>query len=242
MGRVALGTWQRVVVVDPNHDNDVRTVRLSFVEAEVGDPRLEVLARRAVGLRVAAVVTAWTSRSRSSTRSSPSSSTSKPDEGRNNTRSPVSATRTSGPTIATSPHMQELRGGDRGRRDQQTARRLAFGAAGRSHDQPVRGESNLAVRSPPSWFVACAASQAFRWASRPWTVAFLAGGRRWGHRTECSERHRVRCLAMEARPTPVPRGQDAQGVRCDRPLAEGSRADRGRRPDDPRAGLRTRAR
>jgi secondary thiamine-phosphate synthase enzyme len=31
-GRVALGTWQRVVVVDPNRDNDVRTVRLSFVK------------------------------------------------------------------------------------------------------------------------------------------------------------------------------------------------------------------
>ncbi len=32
-GSVALGTWQRIVVVDPNHDNDVRSVRLSFVEA-----------------------------------------------------------------------------------------------------------------------------------------------------------------------------------------------------------------
>ncbi|HEY6567258.1 MAG TPA: secondary thiamine-phosphate synthase enzyme YjbQ [Actinomycetota bacterium] len=31
-GSIALGTWQRVVVVDPNHDNDVRSVRLSFVE------------------------------------------------------------------------------------------------------------------------------------------------------------------------------------------------------------------
>ena len=32
-GTVVLGTWQRIVVVDPNRDNDVRTVRLSFVEA-----------------------------------------------------------------------------------------------------------------------------------------------------------------------------------------------------------------
>jgi secondary thiamine-phosphate synthase enzyme len=31
-GSVTLGTWQRIVVVDPNHDNDVRSVRLSFVE------------------------------------------------------------------------------------------------------------------------------------------------------------------------------------------------------------------
>jgi secondary thiamine-phosphate synthase enzyme len=31
-GRLALGTWQSVVLVDPNRDNDVRTVRLSFVE------------------------------------------------------------------------------------------------------------------------------------------------------------------------------------------------------------------
>ncbi|HXF37728.1 MAG TPA: secondary thiamine-phosphate synthase enzyme YjbQ [Actinomycetota bacterium] len=31
-GRVLLGTWQRVVVVDPNRENDVRTVRLSFLE------------------------------------------------------------------------------------------------------------------------------------------------------------------------------------------------------------------
>jgi secondary thiamine-phosphate synthase enzyme len=30
-GRLALGTWQRVVVVDPNRENDVRTVRLSFL-------------------------------------------------------------------------------------------------------------------------------------------------------------------------------------------------------------------
>ncbi len=29
--RLALGTWQRVVIVDPNRENDVRTVRLSFV-------------------------------------------------------------------------------------------------------------------------------------------------------------------------------------------------------------------
>jgi secondary thiamine-phosphate synthase enzyme len=31
-GRIRLGTWQRVVVVDPNRDNDVRRVNLSFVE------------------------------------------------------------------------------------------------------------------------------------------------------------------------------------------------------------------
>lgn len=31
-GRIALGTWQRVVVVDPNRDNDTRTVRLSLLE------------------------------------------------------------------------------------------------------------------------------------------------------------------------------------------------------------------
>ena len=32
-GGVMLGTWQSVVVVDPNRDNDLRTVRLSFVGA-----------------------------------------------------------------------------------------------------------------------------------------------------------------------------------------------------------------
>lgn len=32
-GAVALGMWQSVVIVDPNRENDVRTVRLSFVEA-----------------------------------------------------------------------------------------------------------------------------------------------------------------------------------------------------------------
>ena len=31
-GVPALGTWQSVVLVDPNRDNDVRTVRLSFVQ------------------------------------------------------------------------------------------------------------------------------------------------------------------------------------------------------------------
>ncbi len=30
-GRPALGTWQRVVLVDTNADNPVRSVRLSFV-------------------------------------------------------------------------------------------------------------------------------------------------------------------------------------------------------------------
>ena len=30
-GRVVLGTWQRIVLVDPNRDNNVRRVRLSFV-------------------------------------------------------------------------------------------------------------------------------------------------------------------------------------------------------------------
>jgi secondary thiamine-phosphate synthase enzyme len=29
--RVALGTWQSVVIVDPNRENNVRTLRLSFV-------------------------------------------------------------------------------------------------------------------------------------------------------------------------------------------------------------------
>ena len=32
-GEVQLGIWQSVVLVDPNLDNDERTVRLSFVEA-----------------------------------------------------------------------------------------------------------------------------------------------------------------------------------------------------------------
>jgi secondary thiamine-phosphate synthase enzyme len=32
-GRLLLGTWQRVVVVDPNRENNRRTVRLSFVAA-----------------------------------------------------------------------------------------------------------------------------------------------------------------------------------------------------------------
>ena len=30
-GRIALGTWQSVVLVDPNQDNSVRRVRLSFI-------------------------------------------------------------------------------------------------------------------------------------------------------------------------------------------------------------------
>ena len=32
-GEVQLGTWQSVVLVDPNVDNDERTVRLSFLDA-----------------------------------------------------------------------------------------------------------------------------------------------------------------------------------------------------------------
>ena len=30
-GRVTLGTWQRVVLVDPNRENDSRRIRLSFL-------------------------------------------------------------------------------------------------------------------------------------------------------------------------------------------------------------------
>src|SRR5439155_26379748 len=30
-GRLALGTWQSIALLDPNPDNDVRTVRLSFL-------------------------------------------------------------------------------------------------------------------------------------------------------------------------------------------------------------------
>jgi secondary thiamine-phosphate synthase enzyme len=32
-GRVALGTWQSVVIVDPNRENNLRTVQVRFVEA-----------------------------------------------------------------------------------------------------------------------------------------------------------------------------------------------------------------
>jgi secondary thiamine-phosphate synthase enzyme len=32
-GRLVLGTWQSVVVVDPNRENDVRRLRLSFVQS-----------------------------------------------------------------------------------------------------------------------------------------------------------------------------------------------------------------
>jgi secondary thiamine-phosphate synthase enzyme len=32
-GHMQLGTWQSVVLIDPNRDNDERTVRLSFVPA-----------------------------------------------------------------------------------------------------------------------------------------------------------------------------------------------------------------
>jgi thiamine phosphate synthase YjbQ (UPF0047 family) len=28
---VSLGTWQRIVLVDPSHENDTRRVRLSFL-------------------------------------------------------------------------------------------------------------------------------------------------------------------------------------------------------------------
>ncbi|MCL1587825.1 MAG: secondary thiamine-phosphate synthase enzyme YjbQ [Actinomycetia bacterium] len=32
-GRLALGTWQSIVLVDPNRDNPIRTMRLSMVTA-----------------------------------------------------------------------------------------------------------------------------------------------------------------------------------------------------------------
>jgi secondary thiamine-phosphate synthase enzyme len=30
-GRLALGTWQSIALLDPNPDNDIRTIRLSFI-------------------------------------------------------------------------------------------------------------------------------------------------------------------------------------------------------------------
>jgi thiamine phosphate synthase YjbQ (UPF0047 family) len=32
-GEVALGTWQSVVLIDPNRENNTRTIRLSFLPA-----------------------------------------------------------------------------------------------------------------------------------------------------------------------------------------------------------------
>jgi thiamine phosphate synthase YjbQ (UPF0047 family) len=32
-GRLALGTWQSIALLDPNVDNQVRTVRLTFVNS-----------------------------------------------------------------------------------------------------------------------------------------------------------------------------------------------------------------
>ena len=32
-GRLGLGTWQSIALLDPNPDNDLRTVRLSFLPA-----------------------------------------------------------------------------------------------------------------------------------------------------------------------------------------------------------------
>jgi secondary thiamine-phosphate synthase enzyme len=32
-GHLVLGTWQSIVVIDPNRENDTRTIRLSFVPA-----------------------------------------------------------------------------------------------------------------------------------------------------------------------------------------------------------------
>jgi secondary thiamine-phosphate synthase enzyme len=32
-GAIALGIWQSIVLVDPNRENDVRTIRMSFVPA-----------------------------------------------------------------------------------------------------------------------------------------------------------------------------------------------------------------
>jgi len=30
-GRMALGTWQSIALLDPNQDNSTRTIRLSFL-------------------------------------------------------------------------------------------------------------------------------------------------------------------------------------------------------------------
>ena len=32
-GEIALGTWQSIVLIDPNRENNTRTVRVSFVPA-----------------------------------------------------------------------------------------------------------------------------------------------------------------------------------------------------------------
>ena len=49
-GRVSLGTWQSIALVDPNVDNPHREVLLAFLrEGERGEPRAEPKAERITG-------------------------------------------------------------------------------------------------------------------------------------------------------------------------------------------------
>ena len=207
-GALALGTWQSVVLVDPNRDNDMRTVRLSFVPAlrPRGRQRYWPGARSSLA---AADETAWTSRSRSRTRSSPSSSTSSPDDGRNSTRSPSLADPDVGPDERDVAPREPLGRGHRRRGDQQAARGLAFAVLGRAHDEPVAGESNARRRDGllGAWLPGLRAA-----ALGDLVARFVGGGVARPSSRESSERDRVRCLAMEARRCCRARRQDAEGV------------------------------
>ena len=119
-GRGALGTWQSVVIVDPNRENDERTVRLSFVAG--GAPALEVLAGRVVLRGVGRLDdTACTSRSRSRTSPRrPARPRGPPTAGTGPGRPPWPRGRRGRPGC-TSPQDEPLRGGHRRRGDQQAA-------------------------------------------------------------------------------------------------------------------------
>src|SRR3954453_11454002 len=55
-GRLLLGTWQRVVVVDPNRENNTRTVRLTFVPARGDHQRNRLSSAEAGSSEVLAAV------------------------------------------------------------------------------------------------------------------------------------------------------------------------------------------
>ena len=154
-GRLQLGVAIRRV--DRPEPRERRQDRATQLRAGLIGPSTAQRYWPGVRSSAGAADTACTSRSRSRVRSSPSISTSRPEEGRKSTRSPSLATRTSGPTSATSPQARRLGAGAAvaGISSPPALLRSPFSGARTTRRSPSGGSPH---RSPSSWSAASSPS------------------------------------------------------------------------------------
>ena len=199
----AFVTPSLVVPVEDGASPSGRGSRWSWsIRTETTTPRgaaelragLEVLAGRAVGaLAGRRRRTAWTSRSRSRTSSSPVELDL--EAGRRQEQHPVAVL--GHPDVGTDErHVgpgETFRRRHRGGRDQQAARGLPLPVLRLLHDQPVAGEPDVSAdRLRPVFFDADATASRLR-------RLRVFSGCRPGAWPECSERHSIGCPALKAR-------------------------------------------